>query len=76
MNLPRSSLSEWYWAGGPFRRFLVSLAVTALVVLVPYLAGSPTRGSLIMLFIGWDLGTFFMDKLYVDRLSRRKVVAG
>lgn len=76
MNVTRTAVSEWFWAGGPFRRFLVSLAVTAVVVAVPYLAGSPTRGSLIMLFIGWDLGSWFMDKVYVDRLMRRKVVAG
>ncbi len=76
MTFSRTAVSSWYWEGGPFRRLLVSLAVTALILVVPYLAGSPTRGSLIMMFIGFDLGSWFMDKVYVDRLIRRKIVAG
>jgi hypothetical protein len=76
MNFSRTVFSDWLWAGGPLRRFLVSLAVTAAVVLVSFLAASPAAGSLIMLFIGMDLGMWFMDKVYVDRLTRRKIVAG
>ncbi|MBA3646370.1 MAG: hypothetical protein H0W63_09350 [Gemmatimonadaceae bacterium] len=76
MNVSRAAVSIWYWEGGPLRRFLVSLAVTALILVVPYLAGSPTSGALIMMFVGFDLGSWFMDKVHVDRLMRRKIVAG
>jgi hypothetical protein len=75
MHFPRTAVSDWYWEGGPGRRFLVSLLVTLAVVLVPYLAGSSTSLPLIALFLGWDLGAWFMDKVYVDRLSRARVVA-
>ena len=76
MKFPRTALSDWSWAGGPFRRFLASLAVSAIVVTIPYLFGSPTSGSLIMMFVGFDLGAWFMDKAYLDRMTRRDVVAG
>jgi hypothetical protein len=76
MNFPRTAVSEWFWAAGPFRRFLASLAVTGIVVVVPYLAGWPPRGSLIAMLIGWDLGSWFMDRLYLDRLTHGKIVAG
>jgi hypothetical protein len=75
MNFPRTAVSEWFWAAGPFRRFLLSLGVTAIVVVIPYLAGRPPSGSLIMMFIGWDLGAWFMDRLYSDRLTHGKIVA-
>jgi high-affinity nickel permease len=76
MRFPRTAVSEWAWEGGPFRRFLLSLAATAVVVLVAYFLGSPTRLSLIMLFVGFDLGAWFMDSVYVDRLTRRTTVVG
>lgn len=75
MNFPRTGLSDWLWAGGPGRRFLVSLLVTGAIVLVSWLVGSSTTPSLIALFLGWDLGSWFMDKVYVDRLTRGSVVA-
>jgi hypothetical protein len=75
MPLSRAVVSEWYWAGGPNRRFLVSLLATFVIVIVPYLAGNTASRSLIGLFLGWDLGSWFMDRVYVDRISRRAIEA-
>lgn len=76
MESRRTAFSDWIWAGGPSRRLLVSLVVTLLVIGVPYLAGGTAPPTLIALFLGWDLGAWFMDKVYIDRLARRKVAAG
>lgn len=75
MTLSRTALSEWAWAGGPSRRLLLSVLATLLVILVPAAVGSPTPLTLVALFLGWDLGAWFMDKVYVDRLSRKQPVA-
>lgn len=76
MKFPQNVVSEWVWEGGPERRLLLSLLVTAAVVLIPWLAGSSFSIPLISLFLGWDLGAWSMDRIYVDRLSRRSPQVG
>ncbi len=76
MKLPRSVFSEWAWAGGPERRLLLSLLVTLVIVAVPWLAGSSASVPLIALFLGWDLGSWFMDHVYQSRLSQRSPQVG
>jgi hypothetical protein len=76
MDSRRTAFSDWIWAGGPSRRLLISLLVTLVVIAVPYVAGRTPSVSLLALFVGWDLGAWFMDMAYVDRLARRKVIAG
>lgn len=76
MAISRKAISDWMWEGGPERRLLVSVGVSVVVLAVPLLDGWQSSKSLLPLFLGWDLGAWFMDKVYVDRLMRRNVVAG
>lgn len=61
---------EWYWAGGPGRRLLVGLLATALVS-IPLGTFAPFSIPLFAMFVGWDLGAWWMDKVYVGRISRQ-----
>lgn len=71
MNPSLAAFREWYWAGGPGRRFLVSIAITVLVLL-PFVPSDPRLSAgLFAGFIGWDLGAWWMDRTYVHRLAGR-----
>lgn len=75
MAMHRTAVSEWFWAGGPNRRLLVSLLATLVVIVIPAAAGSESAKSLVVFFIGWDVGSWFMDRIYVSRLSQRELAA-
>ena len=72
MTLSRAAITDWYWAGGPGRRLLVSLLITLVVVMLPSVLGGTVSTPLFALFIGWDLGAWFMDRVYLDRLFRQQ----
>ena len=75
MALTRTRVAEWYWAGPPGKRFLIGLAITLVIVGVPYIAGSPTSMPFIGFLLGWDFGAWFMEKMYVARKEQNRAVA-
>ena len=76
MAVSRKAISDWFWDGGPERRLLVSLAVTVVVLAPTFFAGSAPSKSLLLLFLGWDFGAWFLDKMYVERLTRHRGTLG
>ena len=73
MNL--TAFRDWFWAGTPERRLIVHLVISLVVIAIPLGAFGGQTKMLLVLFVGWDLGAWYMDKLYIARRAAQKPAA-
>ena len=67
-----TAFRDWYWIGSPERRLIVHLFISAVVAAVPLGALGVEAKGLLVIFVSWDFGASFMDRIYIARLAAQQ----
>lgn len=67
-----AAFRDWFWAGTPERRLIVHLLVSLIVFALPLGALGGQGTGLLIGFISWDFGAWYMDRIYQMRRATRQ----